>query len=83
MPLSPRAAAFVSPRGWADHEARAPGWGAGAGCLGLAKQGGVYGERIEEVVCFLKVARNGTEASRYGVFPFSVFKLVIIKGQGF
>lgn len=30
VPLSPRAAAFVSPSGCADHEARAPGWGAGA-----------------------------------------------------
>lgn len=83
MPLSPRDAAFVSPRGRADHEARAPGWGAGAGCSGLAKQGGASGERIEEVFCFLKVARNGIEASRYGVFPSSVFKLVIRKGQGF
>lgn len=83
MPLSPRAAAFVSPGGWADHEARAPGWGAGAGRLGLAKQGGAYGERIEEVVCFFKVARNGTEASRFGFFPCSVFKLVIRKGEGF
>jgi len=29
------------------------------------------------------VVRNGTEASRYGFFPFSVFKLVIRKGEGF
>lgn len=28
-PGAPRAAAFVSPRGCADHEARAPGWGRG------------------------------------------------------
>lgn len=40
VPLSPRAAAFVSPRGCADHAARARVWGAGAGLEGLIKPGG-------------------------------------------
>lgn len=76
VPLSPRAAAFVSPRGCADHEARAPEWGRGRGrepgflrrarTRGWGADGGA-----SERVCFQAVP-NGTEAS------WCVFHLVFL-----
>lgn len=63
VPLNPRAAAFVSPRGCADHEALAPVWGAGSGASGSR-----WTDRRGDL--FFKVAQNGTEASCC-VFSFS------------
>lgn len=69
VPLSPRAAAFVSPCGCADHEARAPGWGRAAALrprdAELQRRGSeAEGERVcAKGDCVFKVSRNGVEAS--------------------